>query len=63
MKYEVVNFKDGRRAIVDNSPSDKYQYRLVMYQDDLSIAVKFGNNKHDLTWMADKFIREGRWYD
>ena len=58
--YEVVNHKHGRRAVVDEAPTDKYEYRLVMYQDGLSIAVKFGENRHDLEWFADKFIREGK---
>ena len=61
--YEAVNYKHNRRAVVDESPTDRFKYRLVMYQDDLSIGVKFGNNKHDLEWLADKFIREGKWYD
>lgn len=58
--YEAVNHKHGRRAVVDEAPTDKYEYRLVMYQDGLSVAVKFGENRHDLEWYADKFIREGK---
>lgn len=58
--YEAVNHKHGRRAVVDEAPTDKYEYRLVMYQDGLSVAVKFGENRHDLEWFADKFIREGK---
>ena len=58
--YEAVNHKENRRAVVDDSPSDKYDYRLVMFEDGLSVAVNFGNNRHDLEGYADKFIREGK---
>jgi hypothetical protein len=56
--YEVSNPKTGRRAVVSESPNPKYKYRLVMYQDDLSTAVEFGNDHNKLVYRADKHIRE-----
>lgn len=56
--YESFSPKSGRRATVDASPNPKYKYRLVMYKDDLSTAVEFGNHYNILVYRADKYIRE-----
>lgn len=56
--YEAFNPKTKRRAVVSESPNPKYKYRLVMYQDDLSTAVEFGNDHNKLVYRADKHIRE-----
>jgi hypothetical protein len=58
--YEAFNPKTRKRSVISESPNPKYKYRLVMYQDDLSTAVKFGNEYNKLVYLADKHIREGK---